>query len=179
LSAPADRVSDWSARIAPFTSLRVGLAWTAYARGDHGYVSRQKSVPLTQLAPLVATEGATFVSLQLGSAANCAPLGPLASRVVDFTADIRDFGDTAAIISELDLVITPDTSLAHVAGALGKPVWMLDRYNTCWRWRLTPLSSQWYPTLRVFRQQRFGEWDAPIAAATAELAATVRGDAPL
>lgn len=178
LSAPAERVATWTPRIAALPALRVGLAWAAQAR-DHGYVSQQKSVPLAQLAPLVATEGATFVSLQLGSAANRAPLGALASRVLDFTADFRDFGDTAAIISALDLVITPDTSLAHVAGALGKPVWLLDRLNTSWRWRLASARSLWYPTMRVFRQQRFGEWDPPIAAVSAELAAAIRGETPL
>src|SRR6266508_2933656 len=102
------------------------------------------------------------------------PLGALASRVIDYTPDIGDFGDTAAIIGGLDLVVTTDTSVAHVAGALGKPVWMLDRFNTCWRWRLEPGRSPWYPTMRIFRQRRFLDWSAPIAAVTAELAAAVR-----
>jgi ADP-heptose:LPS heptosyltransferase len=176
LRAPDARRATWSPRLAPLPKPRVGLAWAAYARGDYGYVTQHKSVPLAELAPLVATEGASFVSLQLGGAGDRSPLGALASHVVDFTADIRDFGDTAAIVSELDLVISTDTSVAHVAGALGKPVWMLDRYNTCWRWRLEPGRSPWYPTMRIFRQQRFLDWRQPIAAVTAELAAVVRGD---
>ncbi len=179
LSAPTERVATWTPRIEAIPTLRVGLAWAAHAHGDQGYASKQKSVPLAQLAPLVATEGATFVSLQLGNAGDRALLGALASRVLDFTADIRDFGDSAAIISALDVVITPDTSVAHVAGALGKPVWLLDRFNPCWRWRRSAERSLWYPTVRVFRQQRFGEWDHPIAAITAQLAAALRGEAPL
>ena len=80
----------------------------------------------------------------------------------DFTADIRDFGDTAAIISQLDLVISSDTSVAHVAGAMGKPTWLVDRFNSDWRWRLAEDRSPWYPSLRIFRQDRFGEWAQPI-----------------
>jgi len=174
LRAPADRAARWAPRLAPLPGLRVGLAWAAYARGDYGYVTQHKSVPLAELAPLIATEGATFVSLQLGGAGDRSPLGALASRVIDYTPDIGDFGDTAAIIGGLDLVVTTDTSVAHVAGALGKPVWMLDRFNTCWRWRLEPGRSPWYPTMRIFRQRRFLDWSAPIAAVTAELAAAVR-----
>jgi tetratricopeptide (TPR) repeat protein len=174
LSPPADRTAPWATRLAPLRSPRVGVAWAAYARGDYGYVTQHKSVPLAALAPVIATEGVSFVSLQLGAAGDRSPLGPLASRVTDFTAEIRDFGDTAAIISQLDLVVTTDTSVAHVAGALGKPVWMLDRFNTCWRWRLDAQRSPWYPTMRIFRQQRFLDWSAPIEAITRELGAFAR-----
>jgi ADP-heptose:LPS heptosyltransferase len=176
LAAPRDRVAAWAPRLAGLPKPRVGLAWAAYARGDYGYVTQHKSVPLAALAPLVAIDGASFVSLQLGAAGDRGPLGELASRVVDLTAGIADFGDTAAIIDELDLVITTDTSVAHVAGALGKPVWMLDRFNTCWRWRPDEHTSPWYPTMRIFRQQRFLDWSESIAATTAALHAFVRGD---
>jgi ADP-heptose:LPS heptosyltransferase len=84
----------------------------------------------------------------------------LASRVNDFREHIHDFGDTAALIANLDLVISADTAVAHIAGALGIPVWLLDRYNSCWRWRLDATRSPWYPTLRIFRQPSFGEWDS-------------------
>ena len=179
LAAPAERVAAWMPRVRESPGLLVGLAWAAYARGDYGYVTQHKSVPLDALAPIVATPGVTFVSLQLGGARDRSPLGALASRIVDFTADIRDFGDTAAIVSALDLVISTDTSVAHVAGALAKPVWMFDRFNTCWRWRLAPGRSPWYPTMRIFRQQRFLDWSRPIGAVASELAAVVRGDVPL
>jgi ADP-heptose:LPS heptosyltransferase len=78
--------------------------------------------------------------------------------VLDLRAELHDFADTAALIDTLDLVLSADTAVAHLAGALGKPVWLLDRYNSCWRWRAAAGSSPWYPTLRIFRQQRFGDW---------------------
>ena len=80
-------------------------------------------------------------------------------------------------MSQLDLVISSDTSVAHVAGALGKPTWLIDRYNTCWRWRLRAQSSPWYPTMRIFRQEQYGDWSAPllrVAEALAELASGER-----
>jgi len=110
-----------------------------------------------------------FVSLQLGAPGDLSPLGKLGARVANFTADIRDFGDTAALMAELDLIISADTSVAHVAGALAKPVWLVDRFNTCWRWRLSRDRSAWYPTMRIFRQERFGDWSAPVARVAAAL----------
>ena len=169
LSSPPDRAATWKPRLDPIPRPRIGIAWAAYARRDIGYVTLQKSVPQRMLAPIVAATGASFVSLQLGAAGRIAPESELFGRIVDFTADIRDFGDTAAIIAELDLVITSDTSVAHVAGAMGKPTWMLDRYNTCWRWRLAAESSPWYPTMRIFRQTHFGDWREPIARIAAAL----------
>jgi Flp pilus assembly protein TadD len=169
LSPLAARTAVWKPRLEAIPGPRVGLAWAAYARRDIGYVTRQKSVPLALLAPVIAASSASFVSLQLGAAGKLAAHGELAERIVDFTADIHDFGDTAAIIAELDLVITSDTSVAHVAGAMGKPTWMLDRYNTCWRWRLAADRSPWYPTMRIFRQQKFGDWSGPLAHLAAAL----------
>jgi Flp pilus assembly protein TadD len=162
LSPPAERTAVWKPRLEAIPRPRVGLAWAAYARRDFGYVTRQKTVPLALLAPAIAASSASFVSLQLGAAGKLASHGELAQRIVNFTADIRDFGDTAAIMGELDLVISSDTSVAHVAGAMGKPTWMLDRYNTCWRWRLAADRSPWYPTVRIFRQQKFGDWSEPL-----------------
>jgi ADP-heptose:LPS heptosyltransferase len=159
----------WKPRLEAIPRPRVGLAWAAYARRDIGYVTRQKTVPLALLAPVIAASSASFVSLQLGAAGKLASHGELAQRIANFTADIRDFGDTAAIIAELDLVISSDTSVAHVAGAMGKPTWMLDRYNTCWRWRLAADRSAWYPTMRIFRQRKFGDWSEPLAQLAAAL----------
>lgn len=93
----------------------------------------------------------------------------------DFTADLHDFQDTAALIVNLDLVISVDTSVAHLAGALGKPVWLLNRFDTCWRWLLTRDDSPWYPTLRQFRQPRSGDWNSAVCAAREALQRLVAG----
>jgi tetratricopeptide (TPR) repeat protein len=158
LAAPADRVDAWSKRITKLPRPRVGLAWSVFARDRHAFVTTHKSIPAAALASLVATPGIAWVSLQPGAAGDPAAFGALAPRIADFRHEIGDFGDTAALISELDLVIAPDTAVAHLAGAMGKPVWLLDRYNCCWRWRLAPQSSPWYPTLTIHRQTRFGDW---------------------
>jgi ADP-heptose:LPS heptosyltransferase len=127
-------------------------------------------VPARALAPLFAVPGVRFVTLQPGPAGDPAELRAPGASIVDPREHIRDFGDTAALIETLDLVIAPDTAVAHVAGALGVPVWMLDRYNSCWRWRhpggeRTP----WYDSMRIFRQARFGDWTHAVAHAAAAL----------
>lgn len=170
LSALTERSADWKPRLDTIPRPRVGLVWAAYPRRDIGYITRQKTIPLALLASAVAESSASFVSLQLG-AGQLEPHSELGHGIVDLTSDIRDFADTAAIIAALDLVISSDTSVAHVAGALGMPIWMLDRYNTCWRWRLATDRSPWYPTMRIFRQQRFGNWSEPLAQLSAALVA--------
>ena len=97
-------------------------------------------------------------------------------RLHDFTADLHDFEDTAALIVNLDLVISVDTAVAHLAGALGKPVWLLNRFDTDWRWLLNRDDSPWYPTLRQFRQPHPGDWDSVICAARDALQLVVAGD---
>ncbi len=170
LRAPADRVTTWAPRLAALPRPRVGLVWAGKARGDHAYLTRHKSIPLTELAPLVATPGVSFVSLQPGPAGDRSALGTLADRVADLAADIRDFGDTAAIVDGLDLVVSADTAVAHLAGAMGKPVFLLDRYNADWRWRMPRGRATWYPSVRIFRQHRFLDWRGAVAAAQAALA---------
>ena len=83
-------------------------------------------------------------------------------RINDFTSLLNDFSDTAALIANLDLVISVDTSTVHLAGALGKPVWILNRFDTCWRWFLDRTDSPWYPTVKLYRQEKAGDWDAVI-----------------
>ena len=87
----------------------------------------------------------------------------------DHTADIHDFADTAALIENLDLIISVDTSTAHLAGAMGKPVWLLNRFDTCWRWFLDREDSPWYPSMRIFRQPTPGDWTTVIQNVTAAL----------
>jgi hypothetical protein len=172
LAAPQDRRAAWRARLQDVARPRVGLAWSVFARSDYGYVTRHKSIPPAALAPLLDVPDVRFVTLQPGAAGDPAALSGARAPIVDRRAEIRDFGDTAALIVELDLVIAPDTAVAHVAGALGVPVWLLDRYNSCWRWRhpggeRTP----WYDSMRIFRQARFGDWTAPVERAAAALRA--------
>ena len=112
---------------------------------------------LADLAPLAALPDFAFISLQKGPAA--AEPAPPGLALTDPMEGVADFADTAAIIENLDLVLSVDTSVAHLAAALGKPVFLLDRYNSCWRWLAGREDSPWYPTLRIFRQQRMGSWD--------------------
>jgi tetratricopeptide (TPR) repeat protein len=160
LSPPADRAAAWRARVAATAAPRVGLAWSVLARDTHGFVTRHKSVPVSVFAPILAAPGTSLFTLQPGSAGDPAAFGADEPPIVDMRAAIDDFADTAALIDTLDLVISADTAVAHVAGALGKPVWLLDRFNSCWRWRLAATASPWYPTMRIFRQHRFGDWNS-------------------
>jgi hypothetical protein len=89
----------------------------------------------------------------------------------DWTEDIDDFADTAALVEALDLVISVDTSVAHLAGALGKPVWILNRYDQCWRWMIGRAGSPWYPTARIFRQKSPGDWAGVVEAVVEALRA--------
>jgi ADP-heptose:LPS heptosyltransferase len=121
----------------------------------------RRSLALQTLATLAEVEGVRFYSLQKGPPA--AELAELAPRwpgppVIDLTEDLGDFADTAALVANLDLVITCDTSTAHLAGALGKPVWILNRFDTCWRWLTDRDDSPWYPSARLFTQARPGDW---------------------
>jgi ADP-heptose:LPS heptosyltransferase len=114
------------------------------------------------LEPLAAAApGAGFVSLQKGPGAAQAQL-PGALKLIDWTEELEDLVDTAALIANLDLVIAVDTAVAHLAGALGKPVWMLIPFAPDWRWRLGRKDSTWYPTMRLFRQPARGDWGTPI-----------------
>ena len=107
------------------------------------------------VAPLAEASGHVFVSLQLGLPAR--QVATASFPLVDVSDRITDFADTAALIEVLDLVITVDTAVAHVAGALGKPVWLLNRFDACWRWPRDRDSSAWYPTMRLFRQTSPGD----------------------
>jgi FkbM family methyltransferase len=170
------RVSYWRRRLAPVGGFRVGLVWKGDPAND---VDRHRSLPhLATLAPLWQVPGVSFVSLQKGRGEEEARLPPPGQPLVNFGDDIADFADTAAIISELDLLITVDTAAAHVAGALGKPVWvLLPDIGTDWRWLQEREDTPWYPgVMRLFRQSRQApDWQAVIGDLTAALAASTGG----
>ncbi|MFZ2066612.1 MAG: tetratricopeptide repeat protein [Xanthobacteraceae bacterium] len=171
-SDPAKR-DGWRARLGPHNKSRVGLVWAGDPRKrlpNAHLIDRQRSVTFDILAPLFDVAECEFVSLQKGEDA-VAQLrnSPLRHRVIDWSGDFHDFSDTAALIDNLDLVIAVDTSVAHLAGALGKPMWLLNRYNTCWRWLLDRDDSPWYPSVRQFRQDKTRKWDPVIARVAAAL----------
>ncbi|MGE4240804.1 tetratricopeptide repeat protein [Ramlibacter sp.] len=181
LHADASDVDVWSRRMGERASpLRVGLAWAGASpprtMREEFETSLRRSLRLRMFEAFGAIPGVEFFSLQVGDAA--AEIGELARdpewygpRLRDMTSDIHDFADTAALVANLDLVITCDTSVAHLAGALGRPVWVLSRFDACWRWLVARSDSPWYPSARVFRQPRLGEWAPPVAEAAEALRA--------
>jgi len=154
LHAEPALVQQWGERIQN-DGLKVGLVWA----GSPGHKSdRYRSMSLAQLSPLAQLSNVTFYSLQKGPAAQQIATAPAGMKLVDLGAEISDFADTAAIIANLDLVISVDTSVAHLAGALGKPVWVMLYYPPEWRWLLDRDDSPWYPSMRLFRQDASRDW---------------------
>jgi tetratricopeptide (TPR) repeat protein len=159
LRAPDQALPKWNTRLPIKRHLRIGLAWTGNAKHIR---DRERSVDLAHLLPLLDVD-ATFVSLQkVVRAADTATLNN-SSSILHFGHQLESFSDTAALISHLDLVISVDTSIAHLAAALGKPVWILLTHVPDWRWLLDRDDSPWYPTARLFRQSDTREWDSVIA----------------
>jgi hypothetical protein len=165
LHADPHRASAWKERLSDLRGRRVGLVWGAGSRiGDAELVAleHRKTLPLTALAPLAAVAECSFVSIQVGAAAAQAASPPPGMILHNYVEDLKDFADTAALMENLDLVISVCTSTAHLAGALGKPVWLLNRFDTDWRWFLDREDSPWYPTMRIFRQPLPGDWDSVV-----------------
>jgi hypothetical protein len=161
LVAPADRVAHWRQRMgATDRRLRVGICWAGNStfNGDH-----TRSVCLEQLRTILETPGIEFYSLQKGSPAVRIRQMGLDERLTDLGSDFRDFADTAAAISLCDLIITTDTSVPHLAGAMGKAVWVMLQFVPDWRWLLDRQDSPWYPSARLFRQAALGDWDGVIS----------------
>jgi tetratricopeptide (TPR) repeat protein len=171
LAADPAAVASWRSRLAALPGRRVGLVWAGGARPDPelAAVDGRRSIDLARLAPLAAVPGVSFVSLQKGPPAAQAATPPAGMRLLDFTEELDDFADTAALVEALDLVISVDTSVLHLAGALGKPVWLLNRFDSCWRWLQDRDDSPWYPTLRQFRQTAPGDWDGVVASVATAL----------
>ena len=134
------------------------------------------ALTLQQFTPIAGIADIQFFSLQKGEPSAQALHPPNGMQLVDWTTDLHDFEDTAAFITNLDLVISVDTSVAHLAGALGKPVWLLNRFDTCWRWLLNRDDSPWYPTLRQFRQRSPGDWISVISGVQDALQRLADGD---
>jgi tetratricopeptide (TPR) repeat protein len=167
LAAPQAEAAQWRARLGPATRRRIGLAWSGAAAhaNDHN-----RSIPLALLAPLLALD-AEFISLQAQYRDADRATLKADGRIADFSAGLDDFADTAALAQQLDLVISVDTSVAHLAGALGKPVWILLPDDPDYRWGAQGEATPWYPTARLFRQSTPGDWDSVIAEVAAQAAA--------
>jgi tetratricopeptide (TPR) repeat protein len=170
LHADTVRAAAWRARLdaLPDAHLpRVGVVW---AGGHSGIaVDRRRSLVVAQIAPLLALQQVRWISLQTTD--DPAKLADPASRqrLTDWTAEIADFADTAALIENLDLVISVDTSVAHLAAAMGRPVWLLNRFAGCWRWLRGRDDSPWYPGLRLFTQTQRDNWDEVLTRVSAAL----------
>jgi tetratricopeptide (TPR) repeat protein/precorrin-6B methylase 2 len=168
LRAATQDVSKWAPRFAPDGMLKVGLSWA----GSPGHLrDRYRSIALRQLSELSEVSGVRFHSLQKGRAAEEVASG--AMPLVDLGPDLVDLCDTAAVIEQMDLLICVDTSVAHLAGALGKPVWVMLPQPADWRWLEEREDSPWYPTMRLFRQRVRRDWAEVIGRVKAALQETV------
>jgi tetratricopeptide (TPR) repeat protein len=175
LQAEAAEVAHWRGRLAEIAPVkkRVGLVWAGNPRRDSpvlAAVDRRRSMPPEKLARLGECQGVTFFSLQKDSAGDCGDV-----PMVDVMGEMADFAATAALIANLDLVISVDTAVAHLAAALGKPVWLLNRFDSCWRWLDERRDSPWYPSLRLYNQPRPGDWESVMGDVVGDLRKEVEG----
>ncbi len=180
IACDRQQARQWQARLGDARRLRVGLAWSGGFRSDvpdHWSAHSRRNIPLAKLAALRHAD-VDFFSLQKGQPAE-SELAQLqrehwdGPRLIDVSAELHDFPATASLVANLDLVITVDTSIAHLAGALGRRVWILNRFDTCWRWLLDRSDSPWYPTATLYRQQRPGDWDGVVQKVRADLDAAI------
>jgi len=145
--------------ISDSAGFRVGLVWA----GNPKYrLDRIRSCPFELFTKLRDIDGVLLYSLQKGEADEQVKTFQSRLPLIDYMDDVRDFADTAALIENLDLVISVDTAVLHVAGAMGKPAWALLPYAPDWRWMLNRSDSPWYPTMKLFRQPKFGDWESVL-----------------
>lgn len=167
LVADPSWVQPWRERLARDPAhLKAGLVWAGNLHPIH---NRKRTIGLSALGSLGACRDVSFYSLQKGPAAQEGLSPPAGMKLVDWSGELNDFADTAALIAALDLVITIDTSVAHLAGAMGKPTWVLLPFVADWRWFLDREDSPWYPTMKLFRQAALGDWSEPVARLAGEL----------
>lgn len=169
LRADPQRVEAWRARLGPALRPRIGIAWSSGVRPDQPElkaVNGRRNLPLDKLKALKGLN-VDFVSLQKGQPAEgefdaldqAAWDGP---PILNVGRELTDFGETAALMTVLDLIVSVDTSIPHLAGALGRRVWVMNRFDPCWRWLQGRSDSPWYPTARLFRQPSMGDWDSVL-----------------
>jgi tetratricopeptide (TPR) repeat protein len=160
LAAPAERLEKWRARLAGLARPRIALAWS----GNPAHANdRNRSIPLARLQPLWSLVGPSFISVQRDVREGDAGVLAGATRLVHLGGELSDFADTAAVLALADLVISVDSAVAHLAGAMGRPVSILLPFSPDWRWMLAREDSPWYPTVRLLRQPEIGDWDSVVA----------------
>ena len=164
LNADPARLAHWKKRLAGLRRPLIGLVW-----GGRPTPNPHRSMPLATLAPL-AMEGVTFLSLQKGPYAAEAKTPPAGMRLMDLSDEIADFNDTAAILSVADLLVSIDSAPVHLAGALNRPTWVMLLNTADWRWGPGGENTLWYPSLRLFRQPRWRDWDSVVKTVATELA---------
>ena len=168
------RLDRWQARLGPRDRLRIGLVWSGNAEQGN---DKNRSMSLSEFATLVS-DGARFVALQKEVRALDQPFLEARPDIEHYGSELVDFGDTAALISQLDLVISVCTSVAHLAAAMGKPVWVIVPFNPDWRWFLDRADSPWYDSVRVFRQTRWRDWSEVLAKVRQEVEKLVSAGMP-
>jgi len=165
IAADPGLVAQWAAKLSDFagkteSKTKIGLVWAGNSSANA--IDTRRSLRLREFAPLAAIPGIHFFSLQKGEPSAQALHPPEGMTLTDYSAELHGFEDTAALIANLDLVISVDTSVAHLAGAMAKPVFILSRFDGCWRWLNHRDDSPWYPTARLFHQKAPGAWDEVI-----------------
>jgi tetratricopeptide (TPR) repeat protein len=164
LRAPPERIARFADRLRGAADKRIGLVWAGKSVPDP-----LRSVPPEALAPLARVASCSLVSLQVGESSAASLPADLREKLTDLGPELQSFADTAAAMSNLDLIVTIDTAAAHLAGALGRPTWTLVPFSPDWRWMTEREDCPWYPTMRLFRQTRRREWRDVIERVAGEL----------
>ena len=176
IEALAEKSTYWRNKLGPRHKPRVGLVWNGGFRAHQSEVwaiNKRRNIELSLIAKLNLSQ-VDFFSLQKGDPAESEVLRGQdelwpENNFFNYADELKDFSDTAGLIANLDLVISVDTSTAHLAGAMGKPVWILNRFDGCWRWLLDRNDSPWYPTAKLYRQDKVGDWVSVIERVAADL----------
>jgi hypothetical protein len=176
IKAEPSKAAFWQLKLGVHSKPRVGLVWSGGFRPnqpDVWAINERRNIPLELMSQINLPE-IDFYSLQKGEPAESELLRRKQevwpeTNLFNFANELRDFSDTAALIENLDLVISVDTSTAHLAAAMGKPTWILNRYDSCWRWLLDRDDSPWYPTVKLYRQQRLGDWESVLERVNTDL----------
>lgn len=163
----------WWRRVGAGRRILVALVWAGNPP-DHAN-DHNRSLTLSRLSPVLAVDGAAFYGFQLPPRNGDIAASGHAARITDLSGMIRDFEDTAAGLLNMDLLIAVDTSIVHLAGALGVPTWLPLPFNLDWRWLTKRADSPWYPSLRLYRQESVADWSVPITRMANDLARLARG----